>query len=148
MPTVTTAQFVVASNLGARPDAVRQVRSELITGVRRTEVLRHLQQELDDGGRVLVVCPAIGNKPEAKVTMPAALRVEPWLRKKLGASVPMDYWRHIGTKSADAKIALLQNLAWPAEFMRLRQLLCTRIPALKPEEVRSVEPLPGLEGLL
>jgi nanoRNase/pAp phosphatase (c-di-AMP/oligoRNAs hydrolase) len=64
-----------------------------------------------------------------------------------GASVPLDYWRHLGTKSADEKIQILHRLAWPAEFLRIRHLLCSRISSLKPEEVRSLVPIPGLEGL-
>ncbi|RMG17733.1 MAG: hypothetical protein D6731_03490 [Planctomycetota bacterium] len=64
-----------------------------------------------------------------------------------GASVPLDYWRHLGTKSADEKVHLLHRLAWPAEFLRIRHLLTSRIPALKPEEICSLEPTPALEGL-
>jgi len=64
-----------------------------------------------------------------------------------GASVPLDYWRQLGTKSADEKIQLLNRLAWPAEFIRLRHLLTSRIHSLKATEVRSVVPIPGLDGL-
>ncbi len=64
-----------------------------------------------------------------------------------GASVPLDYWRHLGTKSADEKKKLLHQLAWPAEFLRLRQLLTSRVPTLKPEEVRSMESIDVLKGL-
>jgi hypothetical protein len=61
-----------------------------------------------------------------------------------GASVPLDYWRQISTKSPDEKIALLHRLAWPAEYFRLRHLLTSRIHSLKPEEICSVVPLPEL----
>ncbi|MBX3470995.1 MAG: hypothetical protein KF878_29355 [Planctomycetes bacterium] len=64
-----------------------------------------------------------------------------------GASVPLDYWRQLSTKSADEKIHVLHQLAWPAEFLRMRHLLLSRIHSLKPEEVRSVVPVPGLDGL-
>jgi hypothetical protein len=64
-----------------------------------------------------------------------------------GASVPLDYWRQLSTKSADEKIHILHRLAWPAEFLRMRHLLLSRIHSLKPEEVRSVVPVPGLDGL-
>ena len=64
-----------------------------------------------------------------------------------GASVPLDYWRHLGTKSADEKIEVLHRLAWPAEFLRIRHLLTSRVSSLKFEEVRSLEPVPGLEGI-
>lgn len=64
-----------------------------------------------------------------------------------GASVPLDYWRQLQTKSADEKIQLLHRLAWPAELQRMRHLLTARLQALKPEEVRTVAPAPGLEGL-
>lgn len=64
-----------------------------------------------------------------------------------GASVPLDYWRHLGTKSADEKIDVLHRLAWPAEFLRISHLLTSRIPSLKSEEIRSLVPIPGLEGV-
>lgn len=64
-----------------------------------------------------------------------------------GASVPLDYWRQLPTKSADDKIELLRRLAWPAEFLRIRHLLASRAHALKPEKIRSVVPLPALDGL-
>lgn len=64
-----------------------------------------------------------------------------------GASVPLDYWRHLGTKSADEKKKVLHRLAWPAEFLRIRHLLTSRVPALKPEEVRSLESIESLHGL-
>lgn len=65
-----------------------------------------------------------------------------------GASVPLDYWRQLSTKSADEKIHILHQLAWPAEFLRMRHLLTSRIHSLKPEEVRSVVPAPVLDTLL
>jgi nanoRNase/pAp phosphatase (c-di-AMP/oligoRNAs hydrolase) len=64
-----------------------------------------------------------------------------------GASVPLDYWRQLGTKSADEKIKVLERLAWPSEFLRLRHLLTSRIHSLKPEEVRSMGPVPALEEI-
>ena len=64
-----------------------------------------------------------------------------------GASVPLTYWLQLGTKSADEKIELLHRLAWPAEFLRLRHLLCSRLSGLKEDKVRSVVPIPGLDGL-
>jgi nanoRNase/pAp phosphatase (c-di-AMP/oligoRNAs hydrolase) len=65
-----------------------------------------------------------------------------------GASVPLDYWRQLSTKSADEKIHILHQLAWPAEFLRMRHLLTSRIHSLKPEEVRSVVPAAVLDTLL
>ena len=62
-----------------------------------------------------------------------------------GASVPLDYWRQLSTKSPDEKIALLHRLAWPAEFYRMRHLLISRIHSLKIEEIRSVVPVPDLD---
>ncbi|MBL4844305.1 MAG: hypothetical protein JKY65_02155 [Planctomycetes bacterium] len=64
-----------------------------------------------------------------------------------GASVPLDYWRHINCRSADEKKAILTRMAWPAEFLRIRHLLTQRIPSLKAEEIRSVDPIDVLEGL-
>lgn len=64
-----------------------------------------------------------------------------------GASVPLDYWRHLLTKSADEKKKVLHRLAWPAEFLRLRHLLTSRVPSLKPEAIVSLEPTDVLEGL-
>ncbi len=64
-----------------------------------------------------------------------------------GASVPLDYWRHINCSSADQKKSILKRMAWPAEFLRLRHLLTQRISSLKPEEVRSVDPIDVLDGL-
>lgn len=64
-----------------------------------------------------------------------------------GASVPLDYWRQLSTKSADEKIQVLHQLAWPAEFLRMRHLLTSRIHSLKVEEVRTVVPAPGLDGM-
>ena len=63
-----------------------------------------------------------------------------------GASVPLDYWRQLSTKSPDEKIALLHTLAWPAEFHRMRHLLTSRIHSLKAEEIRSVVPVPDLQA--
>lgn len=64
-----------------------------------------------------------------------------------GASVPLDYWRQLSTKSADEKIHVLHRLAWPAEFLRMRHLLTSRIHSLKLEEVRSVVPVHALDEL-
>jgi hypothetical protein len=64
-----------------------------------------------------------------------------------GASVPLHYWRHLGCRSSDEKKSVLERLAWPAEFLRLRHLITQRIPTIKSEEVRSVTPTPGLEAL-
>jgi nanoRNase/pAp phosphatase (c-di-AMP/oligoRNAs hydrolase) len=65
-----------------------------------------------------------------------------------GASVPLDYWRQLSTKSADEKINVLHRLAWPAEFLRMRHLLTSRIHSLKVEEVRSVVPVHGLDEVV
>jgi nanoRNase/pAp phosphatase (c-di-AMP/oligoRNAs hydrolase) len=64
-----------------------------------------------------------------------------------GASVPLSYWLQLGSRSADEKIEILNKLAWPAEFLRMRQLLCSRISSLKEDKVRSVIPIDGLEDL-
>jgi nanoRNase/pAp phosphatase (c-di-AMP/oligoRNAs hydrolase) len=64
-----------------------------------------------------------------------------------GASVPLDYWRQLHARSAEEKVQVLHRLAWPAEFLRMRHLLTQRIQTLKPEEVRSVVPVPAIEGL-
>lgn len=64
-----------------------------------------------------------------------------------GASVPLDYWRHINCRSADQKKSILKRMAWPSEFLRLRHLLTQRISSLKEEEVRSVDSIEVLEGL-
>jgi len=64
-----------------------------------------------------------------------------------GASVPLDYWRHLSCRSADQKKLVLRRMAWPAEFSRLRHLLTQRISSLKPEEVRSVDAIPVIDGI-
>ncbi len=60
-----------------------------------------------------------------------------------GASVPLRYWRDLPTPSADDKIELLERHAWPAEFLRLRHLIATRV-GLKPEKILSAVPVPNL----
>ncbi|MGE0713531.1 MAG: hypothetical protein AB7N76_36640 [Planctomycetota bacterium] len=57
-----------------------------------------------------------------------------------GASVPLDYWRHLHCRSSDEKKLILEQLAWPAEFLRLRHLITQRISSIKAEEIRSVIP--------
>jgi nanoRNase/pAp phosphatase (c-di-AMP/oligoRNAs hydrolase) len=58
-----------------------------------------------------------------------------------GASVPLRYWRDIPTASAEDKVHLLERHAWPAEFLRLRHLIASRVPALKPEKILSAVPV-------
>jgi hypothetical protein len=60
-----------------------------------------------------------------------------------GASVPLRYWRDLPTASADDKVQLLERHAWPAEFLRLRHLIASRV-ALKPEKILSAVPVPDL----
>tara|TARA_B100000965_G_C19554920_1_gene741754 strand:- start:255 stop:1601 length:1347 start_codon:yes stop_codon:yes gene_type:complete len=64
-----------------------------------------------------------------------------------GASVPLSYWRHLTCRSVDEKLLVLQSMAWPTEFLRLRNLLTQRISSLKPEEVRSVSSVSVLDDL-
>lgn len=61
-----------------------------------------------------------------------------------GASVPLRYWRDLPTGSADEKIHILERHAWPAEFLRLRHLIASRVTTLKPEKILSAVPVPDL----
>ncbi|MBI3724306.1 hypothetical protein HY251_10200 [bacterium] len=60
-----------------------------------------------------------------------------------GASVPLRYWRDLPTASVDDKVDLLERHAWPAEFLRLRHLISSRV-GLKPDKILSAVAVPDV----
>ncbi len=59
-----------------------------------------------------------------------------------GASVPLNYWLHYPTMSVEERIDVLRHFAWPAEFVRIRNLLAPKL-GIKPDKILSVYPIPN-----
>src|SRR5262249_52829783 len=78
------------SVLTQRPFAARQVTSETLFGPARRALAQRLRAEVDGGGKVFVVCPAIGGGADAEGDADdpvrkrvAAEAIAPWLAARL-----------------------------------------------------------------